>query len=121
MLPTAEAKAAAWHEAVERDDIANETMRSIAYVFDTSEQSEVLAPYLERYLAVADSIWEDQGTQIASTFLEYMFPRSLTGQDTLDRVDAWLAQSPANPAAKRYVREARADIARALRAQAADA
>ncbi len=121
VLPTAEAKAAAWHDAVERDDVANETMRSIAYVFDTSEQDELLAPYLERYLAVADSVWGDRSPQTASTFLEYMFPRSLTGQDTLDRVDTWLAQSPAHPAAKRYVREARADIARALRAQAADA
>ena len=46
---------------------------------------------------------------------------ALTGQETLHRVDRWLAESDANPAAKRYVREARADIARALKAQAADA
>ena len=59
--------------------------------------------------------------QIASTTLEYMFPRSLTSQETLERVDAWLASSPANPAAKRYVGEGRADIVRALKAQAFDA
>jgi aminopeptidase N len=86
-------------------------------VFDGSEQQELLEPYLEKYLAAADTIWEDKGTQIASTMLEYMFPRSLTSQATLDRVDAWLESSPANPAAKRYVREVRDDIARALAAQ----
>jgi aminopeptidase N len=120
-IPSAQAKAEAWHAAVERDDVANETQRSIAYVFDCSEQGTVLAPYLDKYLDVAETIWEDRGVQIASTTLEYMFPRSLTSQDTLDRLDAWLEGSKANPAAKKYVREIRADVARALRAQALDA
>ncbi len=120
-IPDAQDKADAWHEAVVRDDVPNETQRSIAYIFDTSEQADVLAPYLEKYLEVAGTIWEDRGVQIASTTLEYMFPRALTSQETLDRVDAWLATSTANPAAKKYVREARADMVRALAAQAADA
>ncbi|HYO40960.1 MAG TPA: aminopeptidase N [Nocardioidaceae bacterium] len=120
-LPSGEAKAEAWHQAAVSDRVANETQRSIAYAFDASGQEVELAPYLERYLEVADTIWEDRGTQIASTLLEYMFPRVLTSRETLQRVDEWLASSPANPAAKRYVREARDDIARALRAQAADA
>ncbi len=121
VLPCDKAKAQAWNDAAVRDDISNETQRSIAYVFDCSEQEEVLAEYLERYLTVADTIWEEKGTQIASTMLEYMFPRVLTGQATLDRVDQWLAGSPANPAAKRYVSEARADMVRALTAQQAGA
>ena len=53
--------------------------------------------------------------------LEYMFPRVLTSHETLERLDAWLASSAANPTAKRYVREARDDIERALAAQAVDA
>ena len=51
----------------------------------------------------------------------YIFPKQLASQELLDRVDAWLASSSANPAAKRYVREGRDDVARALRAQARDA
>jgi aminopeptidase N len=117
VIPSAETKAEAWEQAAVRDGVPNETQRSIAYVFDTSGQQDVLRPYLERYLAAADTIWEEKGTQIASTMLEYMFPRSLTGQETLDRVDAWLESSHANPAAKRYVLEARGDIVRALHAQ----
>ena len=121
VIPSAETKAQAWNDAALRNDISNETQRSIAYVFDGSDQADVLEPYLEKYLAVADTIWEDQGTQIASTMLEYMFPRTLTSRATLDRVDAWLESSHANPAAKRLVGEARDDIARALAAQDADA
>jgi aminopeptidase N len=120
-LPSLATKAEAWNAAAVRDDVPNETQRSIAYVFDVSGQHEELAPYLDIYLAAADTIWEDKGTQIASTMLEYMFPRSLTDEATLTRVDAWLAESPAHPSAKRYVREARDDLARALRARAAGA
>jgi len=120
-LPDPATKAEAWNDAAVRKGVPNETQRSIAYIFDTSEQADVLAPYLEKYLEVAETIWEDKGVQIGSTTLEYMFPRVLTSQETLDRVDAWLASSNANPAAKKYVREARADIVRALAAQAKDA
>ena len=77
--------------------------------------------FLARYLDVATTIWEEKGTQRASTILEYLFPRTLVSTQTLDTVDAWLESSDANPAAKRYVREGRADIARALAAQAKDA
>ncbi len=119
--PTAEAKEQAWNDAVVRDDVPNETQRSIALSFNVAGQEDVLRPYLARYLDVATTIWEEKGTQRASTFLEYMFPRTLIDAETLDTVDAWLESSDANPAAKRYVREGRADIARALAAQAKDA
>ena len=104
-----------------RKGTPNETQRHIAYIWDTAGQQDVLAPFLEKYLEAADTIWEELGVQIASTALEYMFPRALTSQETLDRVDAWLQSSSANPAAKRYVGEGRADIVRALKAQAFDA
>ncbi|NUS52602.1 MAG: aminopeptidase N, partial [Nocardioidaceae bacterium] len=115
VIPSTESKEEAWQDAAVRDGVPNETQRSIAYVFDTSAQHDELAPYLERYLETAETIWEDKGTQIASTMLEYMFPRALAGRETLERVDAWLAASKANPAAKRYVVEGRDDVARALR------
>ncbi len=119
--PTQEAKEQAWTDAVVRDDVPNETQRSIALAFNVAGQDDVLRPFLARYLDVATTIWEEKGVQRASTVLEYMFPRTLVSADTLDTVDAWLESSQANPAAKRYVREGRADIARALAAQARDA
>jgi aminopeptidase N len=119
--PTAEAKAQAWHDAIERDDVPNETQRSVALAFPAAGQAELLAPYLEKYLSVADTIWEEKGVQRASTALEYMFLMPLVSEQTLARIDQWLVESKANPAAKRYVNEGRSDMARALAAQAKDA
>jgi aminopeptidase N len=121
VMPDEAAKAESWETGAVRPGVANETQRSVAYVFDTAGQPELLTPYLDKFLDAAGSIWEERGVQIASTALEYMFPRSLISQETLDRVDAWLESSDANPAAKRFVLEGRADIARALKARAADA
>jgi aminopeptidase N len=120
-LPDAETKEESWIAGARRKGTPNETQRHIAYIWDTAGQQDVLAPFLEKYLEAADTIWEELGVQIASTALEYMFPRALTSQETLDRVDAWMESSSANPAAKRYVGEGRADIVRALKAQAFDA
>ncbi len=120
LRPTAEAKAEAWELAMVRDDVPNETQRNIVLAFQAFGQDEVLQPYVEKYLAAADTMWEEKGTQRASTALEFIFPKTLASQQLLDRVDAWLESSPANPAAKRYVREGRDDVARALRAQKKD-
>jgi aminopeptidase N len=120
VLPGPAAKEESWLKGAVREDVPNETQRHIAYTWDVAGQGDLIAPYLEKYLAAADTMWEEKGTQRASTALEYIFPKQLASQELLDRVDAWLESSPANPAAKRYVREGRDDVARALRAQARD-
>lgn len=118
--PTPEAKAAAWRDAIERDDLPNETQRQVAAGFAIPGQGELLEPYLEKYLQAAETIWEAKGVQRAGTALELMFPMPLASPEALARVNSWLESSPANPAAKRYVREGADDMARALRAQARD-
>ncbi len=120
-FPSPETKAQAWSQAVERDDIPNETMRSIAINFCQPGQEAVLAPYLQRYLGVANDIWEKRGVHHASTVLEYMFPRVLATEETVETVDEWLKTTTANPAARRYVSEGRDDVARSLTAQRRDA
>ncbi|MEP9383986.1 aminopeptidase N [Nocardioides sp. KR10-350] len=119
--PTAEAKAEAWDAVVVRTDVANETARSIVLSFQRSGQEEVLAPYVEKYFTAADTLWEHLGTFRASTVLEYIFPLPLASEELLAKADEWLESSPAEPAAKRYVREGRDEVARALAAQRKDA
>jgi len=118
---TPEAKEQAWHLAVERDDVPNETQRSIAAAFQVVDQDDVLRPYVDRYLDAAGTVWESLGTQRATNVLIAMFPRVLVDEATLTRVDEWLATTNANPAAKRLVGEGRDDLRRALAAQALDA
>ncbi|MBW8752342.1 MAG: aminopeptidase N, partial [Propionibacteriales bacterium] len=119
--PTAEAKAEAWDAVVVRTDTANETARSIVYAFHAPGQEAVLAPYVDKYLDSVSTLWEHLGTHKASTALEALFPRVLASPALLEKVDAWLATAQANPAALRYVREGRADVARYLAAQEKDA
>jgi aminopeptidase N len=119
--PDADAKAAAWTELVANPDVPNETHRSISSTFMRFGQEELLEPYVEKYLAAADTAWEELGTHMASNLLEDVFPLPLGSPELVDRVDRWLEESPANPAAKRLVREGRADVVRALAAQARDA
>src|SRR5690606_9165032 len=45
LRPDADAKARAWQDAVVRDDVANETQRSIAASFQVHGQDELLLPY----------------------------------------------------------------------------
>ncbi len=119
--PTAEAKAEAWDIAMVRDDVPNETQRSVVQAFMQHGQDEFLQPYAAKYLEVADTLWEEKGTQRASTALESMFPRPLASPELLEQVSDWLHDSPANPAAKRYVREGAADVERYLAGQQKDA
>ncbi|MEO7944316.1 MAG: aminopeptidase N [Marmoricola sp.] len=119
--PTAEAKAEAWEIAVVRDDVPNETQRSVVLSFMQHGQDEVLRPYVAKYLQVAETLWEQKGTQRASTAVEFLFPRPLASPELLEQVTTWLRESSANPAAKRYVREGAADVERYLAGQAKDA
>ncbi|MBA2640776.1 MAG: aminopeptidase N [Nocardioidaceae bacterium] len=119
--PLAAAKEDAWRDVVVREDVPNETQRKIAWGFQVPGQQELLAPYVERYLDVAASVWETKGTYRAGLILTWMFPAVLVSETTRDRVAAWLASTDANPAARRLVGEGLADLERALRAQARDA
>lgn len=120
-IPTAEAKAWAWEAAVLGNDLANETMRQVCGSFQVAGQEDVLAPYVAKYLEVAETIVETRGVWIARLSLELTFPRAIPTQETLDQVSAWLETTSAPPAAVRYVQEGRADLVRALAAQAKDA
>jgi len=119
--PDADAKAAAWEAAVVNTGTPNETSREITLAFNQPRQDEVLAPYVDRYFEAADTVWEHLGTHKASVALAGLFPKYAASPALLEKADAWLESSSAEPAAKRYVREGRDAAARALAAQAKDA
>ena len=119
--PDATAKAEAWELAVERTDVPNETERSIVFSFMRQGQEEVLAPYVDKYLEAAETLWDHLGTHRASTVLNYIFPSPLASTALVEKVDAWLERTAAPAAAQRYVLEGRADVLRALAAQERDA
>ena len=118
--PTAEAKAAGWAAIID-PATPNETSREIAFSIFRFGQEDVLEPYLEKFLEAAETLIDTLGFHKASAVLEYGFPKPLGSAATLARLDEWLADNNAPKGAQRYVGEARAEIARALTAQAYDA
>ena len=122
-MPTREAKDRAWDQAMVDGSVPNETAKQVVVSFLRDGQQELLAPYLDRYLQDAPLAWERLGAHRAAVSLEYIFPRILASDEALARVDTWLAEHSegVNPGALRFVREGRADMARALAAQAKDA
>ncbi len=120
VIPTADAKQRAWDAVIERDDVPNETQRSIALVFQVPGQDDVLEPFVARYLEMAEKVWERKGSHLSAVALQLLFPRALPTRATLDRVDSWLSSTEANPGAVRYVREGADDLRRALAAQVKD-
>jgi aminopeptidase N len=117
--PTPEAKEAAW-AAILDPATPNETSREIAFSIFRFGQEDVLEPYLEKFLTAAETLVDVLGFHKASTVLEYGFPKPLGSAATLARLDEWLADNNAPKQAQRYIGEARAEIARALTAQAFD-
>ncbi len=116
--PDAEAKAKAWEAVTVRADVPNETRRSIAHAFQVPGQADLLEPYVDRYLTMAETVLEEKGVWMAQVALISLFPLANPSKVTLDKVDAWLETTKAGAATVRYVSEGRDDLARALRAQA---
>ncbi|MEO6606645.1 MAG: aminopeptidase N, partial [Aeromicrobium sp.] len=119
--PLADAKSEAWEAVTVSADVPNETRRSIAYSFQVPGQGELLEPYVDRYLTMAETVLEEKGVWMAQVALIQLFPLAHPSQATLDKVDAWLKTTKAGAATVRYVSEGRDDLARALRAHAVKA
>ena len=122
-MPTVEAKEHAWQQAMIDGSVPNETAKQVVLSFMHAGQEDVLAPYVDRYLADAPLAWDRLGAHRAAVSLEYIFPKVLASEEALAKVDAWLAKEAdgVNPGALRFVREGRSDMARAINAQAKDA
>ncbi|MGF1428189.1 aminopeptidase N [Kitasatospora sp. LaBMicrA B282] len=119
--PTAEAKAAAWSAVVDDDSLPNAMVGAQTAGFAQPDQRELTAPYTARYFELLETVWAERSIEIAIRFVGGFFPRLQTDDATLAATDAWLADRPqAAPALRRLVLECRDELARALRAQAAD-
>ena len=104
-MPTAEAKERAWQQAMVDGSVPNETAKQVVLSFMRAGQEDLLAPYVDRYLADAPLAWDRLGAHRAAVSLEYIFPRVLASAEALAKVDAWLATEAdgVNPGALRFV------------------
>jgi aminopeptidase N len=119
LRPTAEAKAEAWRLAADDDSVPNSTMEAAALGFVHPTQLDLVRPYVSRYFADLDDVWERRSSEVAQTMVLGLFPRAFVEQSTLDTADAWLAGDHAS-ALRRLIAEQRDGIRRALEARACD-
>ena len=119
-VPTVEAKVKAWHDTIERDDLANAIIEHIIGGFSHPDQRELLEAYVDKYFEVLPSVWANRTNEIAQAITFGYFPSLLASQEILDKTDAFLA-TPQDPGCIRLVRESRDNVARALMCQARDA
>jgi aminopeptidase N len=127
--PTPEAKAAAWASVVNHSDLPNRTQERIiggvrrnpaGVGMVQSNQLDLLGPYVDRYFDVIVDVWNTRTTEIARTIASGLYPRDFVSVDTLERTDALLGRDDVPTALRRLLGEQRADVARALAAQARD-
>jgi aminopeptidase N len=118
--PTEQAKADAWAQTVESDELPNALQRATAEGFQQPEQRELIRPYVGPYLEAVPRLWAERTTETARSIIVRMFPRLLADDDIADTIRSWLERADVAPAPRRLVVEGLADMERALRAQARD-
>ncbi|WP_205327713.1 aminopeptidase N [Glycomyces sp. YM15] len=118
VVPNAEAKQRAW-ERITDPNSENWVRRSSMLGFAPLDQADLVRPYLQPYLDAVPELWEKLGAQQAVEFSKLAFPSNLIEAETLETLDAWLAEERPAPV-KRGVAEGRADIDRALKGRELD-
>ena len=120
-IPTAEAKAKAWHKVIEQEGLANQTVDAIAQGFVTAHDATLLTPYVERYHAMLTTVWGSRSHAIAEAIVQGFYPAVLANHQLLEASQAWLGANPgATAALRRVISEHRDGVTRALAAQRRD-
>jgi aminopeptidase N len=120
LRPTAESKADTWQRAFHDESIPNAVHEAMVAGFWHPAQTELTAPYVERYFADIGDMWERRPGEIAKNTVEYLFPKIIEAR-TVQAADAWLADTSGPAPLRRLVSEGRDGVARALRARERDA
>ncbi len=118
--PTPEAKEEAWRLAVASDELPNALQVATLQGFVQPDQRELLRPFVDRYFEIITDLWATRTNEMAQNIVVRLYPRLLAEPATVERSDAWLSATEAPPALRRLVLEGRADVQRALAAQACD-
>ncbi|MDX6285861.1 MAG: aminopeptidase [Frankiales bacterium] len=118
--PTEQAKADAWAAVVDDDALPNALQRSTVVGFQNPDHRELLRPYVDRYFASINQLWETRTPEMAQEIIVNLFPSLVIEEQTLEAADRWLRATDPDPTLRRLVVEGRATTERALKARARD-
>ena len=115
LIPTLEAKEAAFASAVETDDLPNALLVATVAGFVHPDQRELHRAFLDRYFDAVPHVWETR------TIVMGLYPAQIIEPGMLELTDRFLARDDIPAGARRLVREGRDGVERSLRCQARDA
>jgi aminopeptidase N len=120
--PTPEAKEAAWVAAVEQDALSNSVLASQSLGWGWVHDAALLQPYVDRYHASIEKVWDGRTHHIAESIAVGFYPLALATPELRDATQTWLDEHPhVSNSLRRTVAENRDAVDRALTAQGADA
>jgi aminopeptidase N len=114
VLPNADAKAAAWRTLMTDPKVSNYELYALGGGFWHPAQTELTAPYVERYFAEIPATGGFRQGWVVSRVADLAYPRTAVSRDTLDRSDAALAADDLDAGIRRSIVDAADDLRRAL-------
>ncbi len=121
LIPTPEAKAAAWKIITEPSELPAQTVLSVLQGFGQPRHHKVLAPYTERYHEAASKAWQDRTSETAHSIAILLYPTWEPTRQTAQLTDDYLAAHPElPPALRRLMAEGRDGVLRAVAARECD-
>lgn len=120
-LPDADAKNEAWERLVTDVNLSHTMSRHIIAGFAQLSQTDVLAPYVEKYFATVAPMFDQRSLDWSVEFAAGMFPHHAASDALLATLDEKLAADDQLPKPLvRVLREQRDTLVRTLRARACD-
>jgi aminopeptidase N len=121
-IPTAEAKAAIWHQLVETHELSNTLLDAASLSFGRTLDDSLIEPYVEKYFDRALHMWNSNTFKIAEYLLENLYPIGLASEALAEKTRRYIEHKEVAeiPALRRILVENLANVERALKAQAAD-
>jgi aminopeptidase N len=113
-LPSAEAKATAWHTLISDTTVSNRIAESAAAGFWQPEQLALTEPYVQRYFAEMPAMMEVRSGFSAERVALMAYPSVVVEERTRQLAADLLARSDLSPILRRVVIDADDDVRRAL-------
>jgi len=114
-VPDADVKAAAWERFTGEGYGSRYLNQAAMSGFNWTHQADLLAPYVDAFFDLVGDIFVERDREFATVFYGGLFPSYRVEQDTLDRAQALLDETPEEQAVlQRMLREAIDDLGRAI-------
>jgi aminopeptidase N len=121
LIPTVEAKDAAFSACVDTDDLPNALLTATVMGFGSADSKDLHRQFLPRYFDAIPGVWATRTNETAQTIVLGFFPAQIVEPEILAATKAFLERDDVPAGARRLVDEGRDGLERSLRCQATDA